>query len=367
MPRREFLMLAKVYDAQKHSIAGWYASEKLDGVRCFWDGGITRDKPTAKIPWAGLLDPKTGQMKTKIKPKATGLWSRYGNPIQAPEWFLNTLPSCPLDGELYAGRGQFQKTCSIVRKDKPDEMAWEGVKFAVFSTPSLPAIFADGEIKSQHQITSINHQQVQAWLDRQQSIEGWVCLMSPTGVAFSVELATLTEWIDEASDTVFLVHQTKLPANEDRAKEEVTRMMRGVLANGGEGLILRHPDSIWTPKRVLTMLKVKGAVDDEGIVTGFTSGRKTTRGSKLLGRIGALILDYKGERLELAGLTDEERAFSSMDETKFALENPGIDMPKSFQGKHFKVGDMVTFTYRELSKDGIPKEARYLRKRNVGD
>lgn len=365
MSKREFLMLAKVYDAAKHNIAEWYASEKLDGVRCFWDGGLTRDKPTAQIPWAGLLDPKTGQMKTKIKPKATGLWSRYGNPIQAPAWFLNSLPACPLDGELYAGRKQFQKTCSVVRKDKPDDAEWESIKFAVFSCPAFAAVFADGEIKNQNQLTSINWNQVAAWMQQRGKLEGWMTLTNVGGVPFASELANLTAWIDEASDTLFLVHQTKLPADEARAKATVERMAREVITQGGEGLILRHPHSIWTPKRVPTLLKVKGSLDDEGVVTGFTSGRKTARGSKLLGRIGALILDYNGKRLELAGLTDEERAFSSMEETTFAMSNPGIDMPKNFQGKHFKVGDAVTFTYRELTKDGIPKEARYLRKRNV--
>lgn len=364
MPRREFLMLAKVYDAEKHNIADWYASEKLDGVRCFWDGGLTRDKSTVQVPWAGLIDAKTGQMKSKIKPKATGLWSRYGNPIQAPNWFLNSLPSCPLDGELYAGRGNFQKTCSIVRKDSADDLEWEDIKFAVFSCPALSAVFADGEIKNTNQVTSISWQNVQTWMSKQPKIEGWVNLCNVGGVPFAAELASLSEWIDEASDTVFLVHQTKLPSDEDQAKSVVTAMAREVISKGGEGLILRHPHSIWNPKRVNTLLKVKGALDDEGILTGFTSGRRTNKGSKLLGRIGALILDYNGKRLELAGLTDEERAFSCMDETTFAMNNPGIDMPRSFQGKHFKIGDTVTFTYRELTNDGVPKEARYLRKRH---
>ena len=364
MARREFLMLAQVYDPAKHDVAGWYASEKLDGVRCLWDGGLSRDKPTSSIPWAGVISPKTGQMKKKIKAKATGLWSRYGNPVQAPEWFLNSLPSCPLDGELYAGRGEFQKTCSVVRKDTPDDMEWEVIKFAAFSCPALSAVCADGEIKNTNQLTDINWHQIQIWLSQQKRIEGWVNLTDPGGVPFASELANLNEWIDEASDTIFLVHQTKLPADIDQAREVVHKMAREVINSGGEGLILRHSHGIWTPKRVPTLLKVKGSLDDEAIVVGFTSGRKTKRGSKLLGRIGALVLDYNGKRLELAGLTDEERTFSNMEETTFAMNNPGIQMPKSFQGKHFKVGDLVTFTYRELTKDGIPKEARYMRTRN---
>lgn len=31
-------MLASVYEPEKHDPTGWYMSEKLDGVRCIWDG-----------------------------------------------------------------------------------------------------------------------------------------------------------------------------------------------------------------------------------------------------------------------------------------------------------------------------------------
>ena len=40
-------------------------------------------------------------------------------------------------------------------------------------------------------------------------------------------------------------------------------------------------------------------------------------------------------------------------------------MPTCFEGQHFRIGQTVTFVYRELTDDGIPKEARYLRKRDV--
>ncbi len=108
LARREFLLLAKTLNFDKHDLTGWYLSEKLDGTRCFWDGGISRGLITKDVPWANILHPRTGEPKKKIKPYSTGLWSRYGNPIIAPEWFLNQLPCCPLDGELWAGRKNFQ-------------------------------------------------------------------------------------------------------------------------------------------------------------------------------------------------------------------------------------------------------------------
>ena len=100
-------------------------------------------------------------------------------------------------------------------------------------------------------------------------------------------------------------------------------------------------------------------------MVGFTSGRETNKGSRLLGKIGALIVDYQGKRLELSGLTDAEREFLSPDMARTATEKPGQDMPAFFQGKSFKAGQIVTFKYRELSDDGIPKEARLWRIRDA--
>ncbi len=354
-------MLAKVFDPEKHNVAGWYISEKLDGGRCFWDGGITRDIPTASVPWAGLLNPKTGQPKTKIKPTATGLWSRYGNPIMAPDWFLNTLPACPLDGELWAGRGNFQKVMSTIRKDKPVDEEWKQIQFAVFGSPDFEVFGADGEIKNSGQMTDIRG--VKKFMSRlpESKWRGWRTLSG--NVPFTSEIANLNDWVDNLSDTHFMVLQTKLPEDEEVAKQIVEAEKKRIIEIGGEGVFLRAPDSKWTPKRVWTSLKCKGALDAEGTVVGFTAGRKTDKGSKHLGKIGALVLDYDGKRLEISGLTNEEREFETIENSNIAKTIPGEDMPSSTEGKMFKKGDRITFTYRELTDAGVPKEARYLRPR----
>jgi hypothetical protein len=43
MGRREFLQLVDHHDPQKHGVAGWLISEKLDGTRCFRDGGVPKE------------------------------------------------------------------------------------------------------------------------------------------------------------------------------------------------------------------------------------------------------------------------------------------------------------------------------------
>ena len=55
--RREFLHLAQTYKPNKppragYDFSGYFLSEKLDGQRCFWDGGITRGMRTVDVPWA---------------------------------------------------------------------------------------------------------------------------------------------------------------------------------------------------------------------------------------------------------------------------------------------------------------------------
>jgi hypothetical protein len=381
--RREFLQLADHYAAAKHNVAGRYISEKLDGTRCFWDGGLTRGLPTETIPWASILDPKTGLKKSKIKPVATGLWSRYGNPIMAPDAFLNLLPCCPLDGELWAGRGNFQLCRSICGGNAPDPRFMDKIVYAVYSTPALAAVFATGEIKNANMICTLDYIQIEHWIRRRLSALGREpvyegvpvpkrCLADdyrylPAGVPFSEELHFLDANLDNIDpDTKCYLHpQTKLADNRADAAQQVEDTLQRVLDQGGEGVVVRDPDATWIPKRHKGLLKYKPYKDAEARVIGFTSGRETDKGSKHLGRIGALITDYDGKRLELSGLKDVEREFASGEMGVFAAANPGVDMPDWLQGRHFKKGQTVTFKYRELSDDGIPKEARYWRRRDV--
>ena len=83
-------------------------SEKLDGVRAWWDG--------------------------------RQFISRQGNAYCAPDWFVAGLPNIPLDGELWLGRKAFQRTVSIVcRGDESD--SWRHIRFMVFDAPTATGQF----------------------------------------------------------------------------------------------------------------------------------------------------------------------------------------------------------------------------------
>jgi DNA ligase-1 len=101
------LLLAERWD-NAQDLAGWWLSEKLDGVRAYWDG--------------------------------TSLISRLGNRFHAPDWFLEGLPETPLDGELWIGRKAFQRTVGIVRRqDKTD--LWKEVRYIAFDAPGVDDAF----------------------------------------------------------------------------------------------------------------------------------------------------------------------------------------------------------------------------------
>src|SRR6266404_2628895 len=103
------LLLAESWD-NATDLSDWWMSEKLDGVRAFWDG--------------------------------QQFLSRQGNLYHAPAWFIEGLPKVPLDGELWIARKKFQRTVSIVRRQDKSDL-WNEVQFLVFDAPAATGGFED--------------------------------------------------------------------------------------------------------------------------------------------------------------------------------------------------------------------------------
>jgi DNA ligase-1 len=103
------LLLAESWD-NAADLSEWWMSEKLDGVRAYWDG--------------------------------KQFLSRQGNLYHAPDWFLEGLPAVPLDGELWIDRKRFQRTVSIVRRQDKNEL-WKEVRYVVFDAPAATGGFED--------------------------------------------------------------------------------------------------------------------------------------------------------------------------------------------------------------------------------
>jgi DNA ligase-1 len=88
----------------------WLMSEKLDGVRGYWDG--------------------------------RQLLSKNGRLLHAPREFTRNFPDFAVEGELWGGRNTFEKTVSIVKKQSPHD-GWKALKFAIFDVPGAAGGFED--------------------------------------------------------------------------------------------------------------------------------------------------------------------------------------------------------------------------------
>lgn len=225
------LMLAKVY---RHGVdlADYWISEKYDGVRGYWDG--------------------------------QQLFTRGGERVQAPAWFTAGWPSTPLDGELWAGRGQFAKASSTVRQQVPDDAAWRGMRFMVFDMPAQGGPFTE-------RVTALN------------------AAVAHIGQA----------WVVAVVQTRATTH-TALMAQ-----------MHRVVKAGGEGLVLHRGASLYTAARNDDLLKVKPHEDAEARVLGHQAGR-----GKYTGLLGALQVESvasgnaaaPGVRFKIGtGLSDAQR------------------------------------------------------------
>jgi len=85
------------------NISSWYMSEKLDGVRAYWDG--------------------------------EKLISRNGKIFKAPQFFIKDFPKTELDGELWSKRGDFSRISSIVNT-KLTQTEWKELTYNVFEVPN---------------------------------------------------------------------------------------------------------------------------------------------------------------------------------------------------------------------------------------
>ncbi len=250
------LLLAERY-ASDVDVTRYWVSEKLDGVRAHWDGRQLR--------------------------------FRSGHPVPAPRWFTDALPAQPLDGELWLGRGRFDRLSGIVRRSVPVDAEWREVRYMIFELPD-----AAGDFTARiHRIGALAAEAGVPWLQP--------------------------------------VAQFRLP---DAAALQAR--LAAVVRGGGEGLMLHRADAAYTTGRSADLLKLTPWLDAEARVVAHLPGK-----GKHAGRLGALrVAMPDGKAFSLgSGFSDAQRR----------------DPPP--------VGSRVTYRYRELTRNGIPRFPRFLRVR----
>ena len=215
--------------AQKYQrgvdLRAYWVSEKYDGVRALWDGQQLR--------------------------------SRQGLPIRAPAWFTQGWPATPLDGELWAGRGQFAQVQSIISQGQADDGQWRTLRYMVFDLPAHGGSFDQRLPALQTQIAHLQ----QAWV---QAVPQW----------------------------------------RVASHEALMAQLRAHERAGAEGLMLRRGDAPHRSGRSGDLLKVKSFDDAEAVVNAHLPGQ-----GKYAGMTGALLVTLPdGRSLRLgSGLSEAQR------------------------------------------------------------
>ena len=251
-PKGVAVILANSFDNKKHNVKGWWLSEKLDGIRAYWDAN-------------------EGE-----------LFTRKGNIIYAPDFFLENFPKdVNLDGELWIGRSteDFNAMSGISRrfpfkkdgsKSKTyDPKAWSSVKYLVFDVPDYPGPYED-RVSHYHNV------------------------------------------IKKLKNNKYIIPVETWPA---KSNEHVIEERIRIEDMGGEGIMLRKPGSKYDRKRSSTLLKVKSFMDAEARVVGHNKGSTEGKYSDVLGTLVVETIkkdndpkDMKnGVRFDLSGMNDYQR------------------------------------------------------------
>lgn len=242
------LLLAELY-TENIDVSKYWVSEKLDGVRAFWDG------------------------KTLV--------TRGGQVIAAPAWFVADLPTVALDGELWLGRNQFAQTMSIISKLQPIDSEWQHIRYHVFELPNAPGTFTE-------RLAAL---QLLAGIDKSERVQHGA---KPSANQAAMSVATPSE-----SHYWQIIPQFRLPDHQ-----ALLVKLQELEQQGAEGLMLHHQDALYKTGRSSDLLKVKSDQDSEAEVIGYRPGK-----GKYQGMVGALIVKMPdGKTFAIgSGLTDALR------------------------------------------------------------
>ena len=212
---------------------GWLMSEKFDGYRalfCYEEGIGT-------------------------------FYSRNGKKFNAPEWFLKAMPppnllkDMILDGELWAGREHFQMM-GTVRKKIPIPEEWTPIKYQVYDITNIEASFID----RLRILKTIVQGSERCW-----SLK---CKKKIIEYPFhNIEMPLI------------YAEQTIVKSNE-----ALSEYYQKIISEGGEGIMLKHPQMPYEDGRSSFMLKYKPVFDREAIIIDYKKGD-----GKYKGKLGAFV------------------------------------------------------------------------------
>lgn len=284
---------------------GWIMSEKFDGYRALFRYEDDGSGPVGKF------------------------YSRAGKPFQAPKWFLESMPPPNLlgdkilDGELWAGRDNFQ-LMGVVRKKVPVPEEWIKIQYQVYDITNIEGGFVE-------------------------RIKGLKRIVNFTQKSWNIRLKNEEFYIPDDSkiEAPLIFAQQKRITGEKMMKS----FYQNIIDNGGEGIMMKHPNSPYQDGRSSFMLKYKPAFDREAIIIDYKMGE-----GKYTGMLGSFICKPLINH-------DTYMSVDPDDNHIFTLSGMDDKIRKSFKKTHCE-GTIITFECSGFTDKGVPRFARYLRIRD---
>jgi DNA ligase-1 len=218
------IQLASIYQ-DNIDIQQYWISEKLDGVRGYWNG--------------------------------TNIISRQGNIFNTPKWFTKDFPKTPLDGELWIGRENFELVSGIVRQHKANDQDWQKITFMIFDLPTSKNTFSE---RVQQMKEIIN-----------QSNSPYLQMIEQQKVANNTQLQQLLSNVLNSGGEGLMLHRGEAYYQTKRSKD----LMKLKKYQDAEAVVIDHLQGKGRNAERLGVLLVK---TQEGIIfkigTGFSDAER---------------------------------------------------------------------------------------------
>ena len=274
--------------------------------------------PGWKPPVGWLLSEKYDGYRARWIPERQVFLSRNQKVFNAPDWFKCAMPDINLDGELFAGRENFQDM-GVVRKKIPIDEEWINIKYVVYDLPEDNNVF-EVRVKNLKKVVDENKK---AWDTFQFSGEN-----DPSP-------------FNSIESPIVFTEQIKI-----KSLKHLDEIYKDVLSNGGEGVMIKDPRSYYEDKRSDYMLKYKPCFDAESIIVDYKVGQGKYEGllgsfvCKPLINYGNYSVIDEGHEFTLSGMDDEIRS-------NYLETHPE--------------GTIITYEYSGMTDTGKPRFPRYLR------
>lgn len=215
------MLLAQEFKGQ--NVAGWAMSEKLDGVRAYWNG--------------------------------KQLLSRQGYAFTPPKGYLNPFPPYPLDGELYSSRGRFEQISAAVRKSSGD---WQDIKLHVFDVPQ-----AQGNLYQRLAV-------LQQWLNRHPDAP--IVIIRQTPVRDNAHAQTFLKQIEAQGGEGVMLRNPHAPYKGGRSSD----LLKLKSAHDAECTVTRHHEGKGKYAGKLGALSCQNEHGEFRIGSGFTDANRAS-------------------------------------------------------------------------------------------